>query len=144
MCGCFIASIIVKQTPWPESESELYRPSYHRLSAKLVLILRTEGAARSGWTDPYDRILGLLNRTRYYFFQVAPQLYSRSWMDPVPDALLLRKSGSARNRTRTRGSVVRNSDHYTIEVVVQLRPQMTALFATAPCEGRRCGLVHCF
>jgi hypothetical protein len=62
-------------------------------------------------TDPYDRILGFLDRSRYFFFQVAPQLYSRGWMDPVPDPLLLRKSGSAGNRTRTSGSVVRNSDH---------------------------------
>jgi hypothetical protein len=36
---------------------------------------------------------------------------------PVPDPLLLRKSGSAGNRTRTSGSVARNSDHYTIEAV---------------------------
>jgi hypothetical protein len=32
-------------------------------------------------------------------------------VDPVPDPLLLRKSGSAENRTRTSGSVARNSDH---------------------------------
>jgi hypothetical protein len=31
-------------------------------------------------------------------------------VDPVPDPLLLRKSGSAGNRTRTSGSVARNSD----------------------------------
>jgi hypothetical protein len=34
------------------------------------------------------------------FIQVAPQLTSRDWVDPVPDPLLLRKSGSARNGTR--------------------------------------------
>jgi hypothetical protein len=28
-------------------------------------------------TDPPGRILGFLDRSRYYFFQVAPQLYSR-------------------------------------------------------------------
>jgi hypothetical protein len=28
-------------------------------------------------TDPPDRILGFLDRSRYYFFQVAHQLYSR-------------------------------------------------------------------
>jgi hypothetical protein len=28
-------------------------------------------------TDPYGRILGFLDRSRYFFFQVAPQLYSR-------------------------------------------------------------------
>jgi hypothetical protein len=32
--------------------------------------------------------------------QVAPQLSSRGWVDPVSDSLLLRKSGSARNGTR--------------------------------------------
>jgi hypothetical protein len=28
-------------------------------------------------TDPYGRNLGFLDRSRYFFFQVAPQLYSR-------------------------------------------------------------------
>jgi hypothetical protein len=28
--------------------------------------------------DPYGRILGVLDRSSYFFFQVAPQLYSRS------------------------------------------------------------------
>jgi hypothetical protein len=28
-------------------------------------------------TDPPGRILGFLDRSRYYFFQVAPQLYSQ-------------------------------------------------------------------
>jgi hypothetical protein len=28
-------------------------------------------------TNPYGRILGFLDRSRYYFFQAAPQLYSR-------------------------------------------------------------------
>jgi hypothetical protein len=61
-------------------------------------------------TEPYGRILGFLDRSRYYFFQVAPQLYSRGKVDPVPDPLLLRKSGSAENRTRPPGSVAKNSD----------------------------------
>jgi hypothetical protein len=38
-------------------------------------------------------------------------------VDPVPDPLLLRKSGTAGNRTWTSGSVTRNFDHYTIEAV---------------------------
>jgi hypothetical protein len=33
-------------------------------------------------TDPYGRILGFLDRSRYHSFQVAPQLYSRGWVDP--------------------------------------------------------------
>jgi hypothetical protein len=62
-------------------------------------------------TDPYGRNLGFLDRSRYFFFQVVPQIYSRGRVDPVPDLLLLRKSGSAGNRTRTSESVARNSDH---------------------------------
>jgi hypothetical protein len=60
-------------------------------------------------TDPYGRILGFLAWSRYLFFQVAPQLYSRGLVDRVPDLLLF--FGSAGNRTRASGSVAKNSDH---------------------------------
>jgi hypothetical protein len=39
--------------------------------------------------DPYGHILGFLDRRCYFFFQVAPQLYSRGRVDPVSDPLLL-------------------------------------------------------
>jgi hypothetical protein len=100
-----------KQTPWPESASELCRPSDHLLSAKLVPTLADRGCRVVSVTDLYGRILGFLDRSRYFFFQVAPQLYPRSWVDPVPDPLLLRKCSSAGNPTRTSGSVARHSDH---------------------------------
>jgi hypothetical protein len=45
-------------------------------------------------TDPYCSILGFQDRSRYFFFQAAPQLYSRGWEDPVPNPLLLRKFSS--------------------------------------------------
>jgi hypothetical protein len=35
-------------------------------------------------TDPYSRFLDFLDRTSYFFFQAAPQLYSRGRVDPVP------------------------------------------------------------
>jgi hypothetical protein len=44
--------------------------------------------------------LGFLDRSHYYFFQVAPQLSSWGWVDPVPDPLLLSKSESVGNRTQ--------------------------------------------
>jgi hypothetical protein len=47
--------------------------------------------------------LGFLDRSRYFFIQVVPQLSSRGWVDPVPDTLLLRKSGRFVNRTRDLG-----------------------------------------
>jgi hypothetical protein len=48
-------------------------------------------------TDTYRRILRFLDRSRYFFFQSAPQLYSRGRAETVPDPLLIRKSGSAGN-----------------------------------------------
>jgi hypothetical protein len=84
---------------WPYSACELYRPSNRRLSAKLVPTFADRGCRVVSATDPHGRILDFLDRSRYYFCQVAPQLYSRGWVDPVPNPLLLRKSGSAGKRT---------------------------------------------
>jgi hypothetical protein len=72
-------------------------------------------------TDPDGRNLDFLDQTHYIFFQVAPQLYSWGWVYPVPYPLLLRKSGSAGNRTQASGSVARNSDNWTTEAVDQVR-----------------------
>jgi hypothetical protein len=83
---------------------ELHRPSDRGLSAKIVPIFADRWCHVVSVTDPYVRILGFLDRSRYLFFQVAPRLYSRGWVDPVPDPLLLRKSGSVEDRTRTPGS----------------------------------------
>jgi hypothetical protein len=63
-----------------------------------------------GTIVPNGRILAFLDWSRF-FFHVAPQLYSRDGVVPVPDSLILRKSGSAGNRTRNSGSVARNSGH---------------------------------
>jgi hypothetical protein len=76
-------------------------------------LLRVEACHVVSVTDSYGRILGFLDLEPLLFFQVAPQLYSWGWVDPIPDPLLLRKSGSAGNRTRTSGPLTRNSDHYT-------------------------------
>jgi hypothetical protein len=67
----------LKKTPWPESARELFRPSDRRLSSKLVPTSADIGCHEVSVTDPYDRILGFLDRSRYLFFQVGPQLYSR-------------------------------------------------------------------
>jgi hypothetical protein len=60
------------KTPWPKSVSELYRKSDRRLSAKLVPTFADRGNRVVGTTDPYFRSLGFLDRSRYFFFQVAP------------------------------------------------------------------------
>jgi hypothetical protein len=101
----------LSKTSWPASASKLYRPSDRRLWAKLVPTFADRECRVVSAADPHGRILGFLDRRRYCFFQVAPKLYSRGWVDPVPDPLLLRKSGSAGNRTRASGSVARNSNY---------------------------------
>jgi hypothetical protein len=99
------------KSPWPYSASELYWPSNSRFSARLVPTFADKRCIVVRATDPYGRILGFLDRSRYFFVQLAPQLYSRGWEDSVPDTLLLRNSGNAGNPTRTSGSVARKSDH---------------------------------
>jgi hypothetical protein len=63
-----------KQTLRPESSSELYRPSDRRLLAKLVPTFEDWACHVVSVTDVYGRILGFLERSRNFFFQVAPQL----------------------------------------------------------------------
>jgi hypothetical protein len=91
--------------------------NYTDRATKLVPTFVDRGCHMISMPDPCGRILGFLDRSRYFFFQVAPQLYSQGWVDPIPDPLLLRKSGTAGNRTRSSGSVARNSDHQTTEAV---------------------------
>jgi hypothetical protein len=47
---------------WPEFTSELYRPSYRRLLAKLVPAVAVRGCHIFNVTDTYGRILGFLDR----------------------------------------------------------------------------------
>jgi hypothetical protein len=49
---------IKKKIPWSESASKLYRPSGHRLSAKLVPTFADKGFRMVSVMDPYNRILG--------------------------------------------------------------------------------------
>jgi hypothetical protein len=107
----FQVYLVRRKTRSPASASDVYRPSDRQLSAKLMPTFANRGCHVVRVTDLYGRIPGFLDRSRYFFLQVAPQLYSRGWVNPFPDPLLVRKSGSAGNRTRTSGSVIRNSDH---------------------------------
>jgi hypothetical protein len=63
----FICILLLDQppylTPWPESASELYRPSDRRLSAMLVPTLPDKGCHVISVTYPYGRILGFLLRS---------------------------------------------------------------------------------
>jgi hypothetical protein len=66
-----------RQTPWTESASELYRHCDRRLLAKLVPNFAPRGCHVDSVADSYGRILCFLDQSRYFFFQVVPQFYSR-------------------------------------------------------------------
>jgi hypothetical protein len=53
-------------TPWSESASELYRPSDRRLSAKWLPTFADRKCHVVSVTDPSGRILGFLDRSRYF------------------------------------------------------------------------------
>jgi hypothetical protein len=95
-----VAVTAAKAERCDNSANERYRLSDRRLSAKLVLTFVGTGRRVVSATDPYGRNLGFLDQSRF-LFQVAPQLYSWGCVNPIPDPQLLRKSGSAGNRTRT-------------------------------------------
>jgi hypothetical protein len=69
--------VITIISQWLQSVSELYQPSDHPLSAKLVPTFADRWCRVVTAADPYGRNLGFLDRSRYFFFEVAPQLYSR-------------------------------------------------------------------
>jgi hypothetical protein len=86
--------------PRPLVANELYRPTASTCRRSYYQLLLVDGFRVVSATGPTVVKLGFLDRTRYFFLQVAPQLSSRGWVDPVPGPLLFRKSGSAGNRTR--------------------------------------------
>jgi hypothetical protein len=66
----------------------------------LVSTFADRGVSR-GQRDGSHTAVNLFSRPeQLLFFRVAPPLSYKGWVDPVPEPLLLRKSGSAGNRTR--------------------------------------------
>jgi hypothetical protein len=77
--GTALVDTVIKfrLTPRPESSIELYPPINSRLSANLVPTFADRGFHVVSMTDSCGRNLAFLDRSLYFFFQVAPQLYSR-------------------------------------------------------------------
>jgi hypothetical protein len=65
---------IISKTKQRTPLSGSYRPSDRRLSAKSVPTFADRECHIVSVMDPDCRILGFLNRSHYFFFQVAPQL----------------------------------------------------------------------
>jgi hypothetical protein len=106
-----------KETPWPESANELYRPGDHRFSAKLVPTFADRGVSRGqrdGSLRPYSRFY---RPEPLLFLSGSSSVVLTKLSGPHSRPLLPRKSCSARNRSKASGSVARNSDHETTETV---------------------------
>jgi hypothetical protein len=67
--------------------------------------------------DPHGRILGFLDRSGFYFFQVAPQSYSTRLSGPRSRHYFSENLVAPGIEPGISGSVARNSDHYTTEAV---------------------------
>jgi hypothetical protein len=70
-------------------------------------------------TDPYGRIPGFLDRSRYFISPLLSSVVLTRLSGPRSRLIFLRKSGSTGNPTHTTGSVARNSDHYSTESVIE-------------------------
>jgi hypothetical protein len=90
-----LLSFDATKTPWPQSASELYRPSDRSLSTKSVPTFANRGCHVVSVTDPYGRILDFLD------LSTSSSILLMRLSGPRSRPLLLRKSGSAGNRTLT-------------------------------------------
>jgi hypothetical protein len=84
-------SIVPQQTALPRAQKctlaklnsvalvreRIKRQSELRLSTKLMPTFADRGFHVVSQTNPHGHILDFLDRSRYFFFQVAPQLYPR-------------------------------------------------------------------
>jgi hypothetical protein len=86
----------------------LYRPSDRRLSVTLVPTFADREYHVVSVTDSYGRILGFLDRSRSFFFQVAPQLYSRGWICSQELWPLYHRGGQINNHTLYVSRLVKN------------------------------------
>jgi hypothetical protein len=99
-----------KKTPWSESATELHRPSNHRLSAKWLPTFADRGCHVVSVTDLYGRILGFIDRSRYFSIkQLLSCTHEAEWTPFQTHYSFF--SDSAGNRTRASGSVAKNSNH---------------------------------
>jgi hypothetical protein len=100
ICTSALLYILLEQTKTPWSHKWTIPAKLPPLVGEVsVSILQIEGVVWSAHRIPTAVNFGFLDRS-CYFLEIAPQLSSQGWVIPVPDPLLLRKSGSSGNQTR--------------------------------------------
>jgi hypothetical protein len=96
----------IKKTPWASDRERTKLTSDYRLSAKLVPTFADRGCRVISMTDPYGPNLCFFRPEQLLFLSSNSSIVVTRLSDPVPDPLLLRKSGGGGS-----GSVARNSNH---------------------------------
>jgi hypothetical protein len=81
------------------------------MSAKLVPTFADSGCRMVSATDPHDRILGFLDRSHYYLFQVPPQFTHEAERTPFQTNYFSENLLARGIEPEISGSVARNSDH---------------------------------
>jgi hypothetical protein len=71
-------------------------------------LLRIEGVAWSA-QHLHGRIVGFVDQSRYIYIQLAPEFYSRGWMDPVSDHYFSENLVVPGMKPGTSGSLARKS-----------------------------------
>jgi hypothetical protein len=90
------------------------RPTDRSLSAKLVPTFSDRGCRVVSATDPHGRILGFLERSRYYFFLSC--IHEAEWTT-FQTNYFSENLVAPGIEPGTSGSVARNSDHQTTDSV---------------------------
>jgi hypothetical protein len=89
-----------EQTSWLLIRKPTVPTEWPPRPAKSCPLLQLEDVVWSAQRIPSAVNLCFLERSRYILFKIAPNLFSRSWVDPIPDSQLLRNSDIAGIRTR--------------------------------------------
>jgi hypothetical protein len=100
-----------KQTPWPESTKELYRPSDRRLTAKLVPTFAGREVLRSQRNRSPRKYSWFSRPEPLIFISSSSSIVLMRLIGPRSSPLFHRKCSIAGNRTRAFRSVTRNSYH---------------------------------
>jgi hypothetical protein len=104
--------VIYKCSRWPPPIESPFRPNSYCLSSVAWVRKRTIPTERPPLVEVSANFCGHrvhVVRVTDSYGRILDFLDWRGWVEPVPDPLLLTKSGSAGNRTRTSTSVARNS-----------------------------------
>jgi hypothetical protein len=92
----------IKQTPWPLIRKRYYTgwatDTCRRNLVPTFVVIGLSRGQRGGFPAVVN--LNFLDQSRYFSFKYLLIYPHKGWVDPVPDSLLLRNSGSVGNQTR--------------------------------------------